>query len=294
MPNQAKKLSPAGRELRGALTIYLAPRLAADAKLPDIGAILRSAPTSSRIMQTTAIAAALKASVGSILAKDADIDDVVDVIEAAERVIDQAREADGEDGLEENAAVPMGETDEDDDAEDETPEERAERERMEREKGGNDDDHPLVAKVRAFCDGKMSPEDCAKLDELLGEELRAHDEETEGKMPKNAITKEAMDSAIAAALVANDEKHRGIAAARAKVQPLVGSITAACDSAATVFRKALDVRGIAHKSVPDVGVEPLWDAVAALPQRQAVRASDAALPSGVPAPEDFFARPAAA
>lgn len=282
---KTNKLSPAARELRGALTIYLAPRLAADAKLPNFADILLGAPATNRITQTTAIAAALRAATAGKLAKDADIEDVVDVIEAAERVIDEARQADGEDDMatEPNAAMPMAEADEDEDEEVDDDEAR--------------DEHPLLAKVREFCKGKMSEADCAKLDEMMGEELKAGatdmipgEDEEDDKMPKNAIRKEAMDAAIAAAITANDAKHSAIAAARDKVRRSpVGEIRAACDSAAAVFRKALETKGVATKDVPDAGMEALFDAYAALPTPAARRANDAAIPAGVPAPEDFYA-----
>lgn len=275
MPKVAKKLSPAGRELRGALAIYLAPRLAADQKLPDITSVLMGAPNTNRLTQTTAIASALKTAVAGKLAKDADIEDVVDVIQAAERVIEEAGKAEGEDDMEPSAAMPMIEK------KDGEEEEEAE------------DEHPLVAKIRAFCHGKMSEEDCAKLDEMLGEELRAHDEEMAKKveMPKNAITKEAMDAAIVSAIAQNDAKHSGIASALAKVRPVVGEIRVACDSAAAVFRRALEMKGAAvSKDVPDSGMEALFDAYAAIPATRPVpsHAGDAALPTGIAPIEERF------
>lgn len=284
MPKLAKKLSPAGRELRGALAIYLAPRMAADNKLPDLASVLMSAPATNRLMQTTAIAAALKTAVSGKLAKDADIEDVVDVIQAAERVIDEAQMAEGGEGsMDPSAAVPVVQKDDDDEEED---------------AGGANptkDEHPLAAKVRAFCDGKMSPEDCAKLTEMLGAELRAHDEELGkkvGEMPKNAITKEAMDAAIQDAIAQNDVKHVAITAALAKVRPVVGEIRVACDSAPSVFRKALEMKGVAvKKEVPDAGMEALFDAYAAVPATRASQpalAGDAALPTGIPSAEERF------
>jgi len=273
MPKQAQKLSPAGRELRGALAVYLAPRMAADQKLPDIGGILTGAPITNRVMQTTGIVTALKTAITGKLAKDADIDDVVDVIQAAERVIEEAQKAEGEDEIEPNAAMPMVAEPEDEDDDNDA-------------NGEDKEEHPIVAKVRAFCKEKMSPEDCAKLDELIGEELRAHDEEIEKKakngMPENAVTKEAMDEAIRVALRANDAKHTGIAAALAKVRPSVGEIRVACDSAPAVFRKALEMKGIAAKNVPDAGLEAVWDACAAIPKTATPPlAADVALPEGV-------------
>jgi uncharacterized protein len=288
MATKPSKLSPAARELRGALTVYLAPRMAADTKLPNIGDILRGAPKANRITQRTGIANAIQAAVAGKLAQDADVDDVIEVIEAAEKVIDDARMADGEgeegEDMEANAAMPMvdGEDDDPDDDDEEVDDTEA-----------RDDADPMVAKVMDFCKGKMSPEDCSSLEKMMGEGMTAHDEMVAKKgkdaMPENMVDKKAMDSAITAALVANDAKHSGIAAALAKVRPSVGEIRAACDSAATVFRMALDAKGVGNKDVPDAGLEPLWDAYTKIPAtRQATHAADSALPAGVGSFEDRF------
>jgi|GEM_PF-3059418 len=297
MANKPVKLSPAARELRGALTIYLAPRMAADTKLPNLGDILKGAPKTNRITQRTGIATAIQAAVAGRLAQDADVDDVIEVIEAAEKLIDEASEGEGggTEDLKANAAIPMEESDaraakpgqDDDDPDEEVDDDEAR------------DDDPMIAKVKEFCAGKMSPEDCATLEKIMGEGMSAHDEmvmkKGKGAMPENMIDKKAMDSAIGAALAANDARHTSIANALAKVRPAVGEIRAACDSAPAVFRKALEMKGVAVKDVPDAALEPLYDVVAKVSSARSVplAADRALLPAGVPAPEDFFAVSAA-
>lgn len=138
------RLTTHGARTHGALITYISPRLAKDAKLPDLAGILAGSPMTNRISQRGHIATAIQAVTQSRLAQDAELSDVAELLETIERV---TGEEDGGD-MEPNSAIPMV-TEPDDDTEDE---------------------HPMIARVREFCHGKMSPEDCAKLDEMLGEE----------------------------------------------------------------------------------------------------------------------------
>jgi hypothetical protein len=126
------RLTTHGARTHGALITYVAPRLAKDAKLPDLAGILAGAPTANRISQRAGIATAIRAT--SRLAQDADLSDIAELLEAMERVS-------GEDeAVEPGEAIPMVESDED-----------------------------LLDRIREFCRGRMRPEDCAKLEEMLGE-----------------------------------------------------------------------------------------------------------------------------
>jgi hypothetical protein len=145
------KLTPYGSLIRGALIAHVGPRLAQDARMPDFASLIAGAPTANRVSQRTAIAQAVQTATRSLLAQDADLDDVAELLEAVEKI--QGADPDGEDmGTEHNSAMPMT-----------MPEE---------EEGV--DEHPAAAKIKAICERHhLPPEICAELAEAVGEEDEA-------------------------------------------------------------------------------------------------------------------------
>lgn len=285
-----QRLSPAGGIVRGALAVYLAPRLAADAAMPDLRSVLLGSTAANRVTQLAGIASSVRSLMAGRLAKDADLEDLGEMLEAIAKVTDGEREMDddGEDGMEPSAAIPMA-----------APEE-------------TEDEDPVIAKVREFCKGKLSPEDCARLDEMLGEERREGEDETpeelearekrereakdaaeaeERERRENTVDRKTMDAAIASAIKENDEKHRSLAAAHDKVRPVVGALRGAYDSAPAVFRAALKLRQVDASKVPDAGLEAVWDAIPVAPvdpARPTPRFAADVMPAGVPSPEEMF------
>ena len=151
-------------------------------------------------------------------------------------------------------------------------------------------------KVKQFLAGKLSPEDMAMFEQLMGagadkakdqdpklKELGAADQPPPFKgMPKpggemvgepkgqdmehgeSVVTKPAMDAAIAAAVKDAErkaiERARAVREAEKAVRPYVGDIAIACDSAEDVYRTALKSMGIDVKDVHPSALRHVLDA----------------------------------
>ena len=126
---------------------------------------------------------------------------------------------------------------------------------------GDDD---AESQVRALCAGKLSDEDIVKLIAML-KPTTAADEEGEGKKDEKpgdkkddkkdgeTVTKSAMDAAIAAAVKAAEgnvvSRLKGARDAERTVEPWVGKLHGAMDSADAVFEAALKTLGVDTKGV---------------------------------------------
>lgn len=137
------RLTPTAHVAKGALMIYLRPRLAQDAAI-DLNPILADLNRKNFAGKRGIIAAAIQTQYKNKLAKDADLDDVADVLEALQPLLEKEGEQEDEMSTMPNAGVPP--LDED-------------------------------GELPAFLQSKMSPEDCARaMDMIRG---HADDEETE-------------------------------------------------------------------------------------------------------------------
>lgn len=144
------------------------------------------------------------------------------------------------DAMEEEAAEDEGETDE----------EKAEREKAEAaDKRAKD---KKAAKDKAAKD--KAAKDKEACDEDPSEKAEALDEEEDDKDDKKA-----MDAAITKARADTIAEMNAIFAAKSKVAPIVGDITVAMDSAASVYKFALDTAGVATKGVHPSAFETLVD-----------------------------------
>jgi hypothetical protein len=228
-----------GLMMHGALMGLLTPVLAQDATL-NLRTITETVTKDPKT--TKGLADKVMAAVKGKLAADGDIDvdDVVKVIAAVE-----GAELAEPDAIEEPPAV-----DADDDA---------------------------MAQVLAFLKGKLSDEDLAQVSAMCGGEAAAEDEE-DPDLPEPVVGKEkpAMDRK-AVKIIAADAQSKAIAAmsairqAERDVRPYVGEITVALDSAAAVYRLALDAAKVdltgVHESafpalvkmlpLPDKGARPV-------------------------------------
>jgi hypothetical protein len=112
---------------------------------------------------------------------------------------------------------------------------------------------PKHAEIIDFLRGKgLSPEDLEAVGAMLSAKESATDEEPEGFMKEEDV-KTAMDS------MRTDltKQFREMDAAKAAVRPVVGDVIA-MDSAAQVYRFALDHMKIEHKDTPDAGLANLF------------------------------------
>ena len=161
---------------------------------------------------------------------DVDIDDVVKVINAMSG--NEAAEA-----AEAEAATDDGEIYE--------PESEADPEDM---PAATDADGDPMAKVMEFLKGKISDDDMAELSKMVsGAAVDADPDAPDA--PDGGAPKPAMDAALIAATVAR--KMNAIRTAERDVEPVVGPLAVTMDSAADIYRFALD-----HLKIDTKGVHP--------------------------------------
>lgn len=211
MPTPAK-LSRKAVAARGAIVAYLAPKLAADAKI-NLRPALVSVTRKNFIAQKPTIMAGVKAATKGKLAQDADIEDLVELLDTL--------------GVEDADTA----LDEDDD--------------MQPDMGADID---VAGAAKAFLKGKLSPEDYAEFEGMMTDKPAdppaAADEGDDDGKPK-PIDQAAMDSAIKAAVAASDRRHADIRDALTEVKPFVGELAMSFDSGAAVRRHALKMLGVA-------------------------------------------------
>lgn len=215
--NGRKKQSAIAIAIVGALRANLAGKLAQDAKLPDLAAIVGSVRSKTFAKDKQKIAERIKTGLKDIkLAKDADLDDVLDMLDAM---------GGGEDfGDDEDPAVEsMG-------ADGGTPGEQL----MKLLSGANLDP-ALMAQISAICGGMSA-------DALPG--AAAVPPGPEGKeVAPPGVTKQAMDAAISTAAknaeAATVARMNAMHLALKEVHPFVGEVLAQ-DSAEAVYKLALD------------------------------------------------------
>lgn len=220
----------------GAILAYLMPKLAQDAKI-DLTPTLKGVTSANFEAKKASIVDGVKKATAGKLAQDADIEDVVTLIDALKTV------------------------------------EAAEEEEALEKMPGTDNDMGGAGGVREFLAGKLSAEDMKAYDEMMAaSQQEAMDEDDEEKRDneaegarlaarekreqaedeedkKDMVTKPAMDAAINAAVKRVQENARAVRAAEDDVRPYIGSIAMACDSAEDVYRTALtslnvDIAGV--------------------------------------------------
>jgi hypothetical protein len=205
--------------VQGACMAALTPKLAQDAKI-DFAAPFKGVSAKNFKAKKPAIFAALKAATEGKLAQDADIDDVIELLDA----LDDVSPTEGSDPDPTTSAVPVVEAKPADDA----------------------DPH---AKVKAKMKEKGLSD--ADIDELISAMEDDEDDGAEDEVvtPKpDTVTKGAMDAAIRAAVTAATSqattRQVEIREAERAVRPYIGEIAIAHDSADGVYRTALTALGI--------------------------------------------------
>lgn len=203
--------------LNGALAAYFAPKMAMDAKI-DFGKIIEGVTAGTIGKTKKALATKIVAAVTPKLAMDeaVDTDDVVKLIAAVQGVAD----------------VPA-EDDEIEDADDD-------------DGMGADADGDNMAQVMAFLKGKLSDEDMAEIGKMCSPGAQdALPEDGIKPAVKEGEDKPAMDAALVGRTVA------AMRVAEREVAPHIGEVKIACDSAASIYRLALDHAKIDHKGITD-------------------------------------------
>lgn len=230
-----KMLTRKGAAAHGALMVYLAPKLAQDAKV-DLGPTLTGVTTKNFKAKRPEIAKGVLAAAKGKLAQDAEIDtkDLAKVLDVIEM-------------LEPTEASSVEDTDTPDNAI-EYDDADAELRAMLKAKGLSDEEIGRICAMGAGATDE-SEEDRKKREadeKKAAEDKKAKDERDE-KAAK-MIDKKAMDTAIAGAVkVATDAANANqvaIREAERAVRPYVGELKIACDSAEKVFRTALEIIGV--------------------------------------------------
>ena len=227
------KLSPRAMCAKGAVISYLRPRMAMDSAIPDLNPVAQI--LGKRGFDKAEAATAVRQVAAGLLAADADLEDIGEVIEALAPILD--KEEEGEDNTEANSAFPMaGETEEDGwdrrarDARarlgrDESEEEREDRERREsaedaRRRMGRDETPEECAKREAAMDARHA-RDRKRADDArhtkraddarrMGRDAEEEERERDAEDRKHADDRKARDTKRA------DDKRRADDARRAR------------------------------------------------------------------------------
>ena len=262
-PMAKDKMSKTATLVQGALMATLAPKLAQDAKV-DLRPILKGLTSKNFGERVDSIVSGVTREVKGRLAQDADVGDLASLLDALKEVPVE----------EDEDLEPMGEKDLeprglDDEGADLGAPEAGEGNTEVAGKGGEEGTDPLD-QVRKLLAGKLTPEEINRIDKILDSLLGVKDapiDEEAGGAPamdqdkeKDMITKQAMDTAINAAVKAERQAAREVEAAREHVRPRVGKIALACDTAADVYRSALNMLGVDVKGVHPSAFKAIFDA----------------------------------
>lgn len=217
-----KKLSAKAIAVKGALLGFLTPKLAQDAQIGDLTAIVGSVKAATYAKDKQALVAKITKAFTGKLAQDADLEGLVGLLDAlsGDDVDDQAMD------------------DMDDTAMDATPSDQL----LALLKGAGLTPE-LMEQATALC-GQMSP--AAAKDELPAP--KAVDDPKAGEPPMN---KTAMDAALKRVENETVARMNAIHLAEREVAPHIGTLAVAMDSAAEVYKLALD-----HHKIDTTGVHP--------------------------------------
>jgi hypothetical protein len=240
---------------KGALVVFLKPKLANDAKI-DLNPILDGVTHANWEKKKVQIAEAIKIATKGKLAQDASLKDLMgllDMFSASDNDgTDESPDAD-KDGATDPKGTEEGAEDEDDDEEasDENPDADLDGAKAEKVTADAENDKAeILTKLKALL-AQLEGGAADEPPEFPGKPKKPTSEK---EKPMGASDKTAMDAAIAAA-VKNSEQNttkrlNDIAEAREAVRPHVGELRVAFDSAEAVYKMALDAAGVDLTDVP--------------------------------------------
>lgn len=212
--------------LQGACLALIAPKLAMDAKV-DLTGAFKGVSAKTRGNDAGKLAAAIVKAASPKLAQD-EVLDVEDVVKIINAVDGNAGTAPAED--EDDIPEPGPDADEDDD-------------------GMVNDGDDALSKVMAFLEGKLSDEDMAELGMLVNgggaadEELDDADAEAKPEAKPMGLDANAIRRSVM-------KEQAAIRAAEKAVFPHIGEVSVAMDSAAAIYKLALDNAGVDLTGVP--------------------------------------------
>lgn len=214
------KYSKTAVAVAAGLRVYLRPKLAQDAALGDLGPLVKGLTAKNLASERPRLVRAVEGRFKGKLAQDADLSDLVEVIDAFSDPADPVVAGDEEDP----ETPPVAE----------------------------DDD--LMAKMRDMISAKLGAEEAERIMQAIGEPSGAEDSPPPfaGK-PDEPVSKPAMDAALAKATKEGENaavaRMTAIRTAEQECRPIIGDIIAQ-DSAEAVYKMALDARGIDLTDTP--------------------------------------------
>jgi len=265
-----KVLSRKAAFIGGALSAYLHPKLAADSVL-NLDPILKGVNSKNFSSKKSSIVSAIKSR--ATLAKDASLDDIHGLLDR----LDETHVPE-EDEMPANSAVPQYEEDEMEDSMDKKADDKKADDKKARDKKRADDKRADDKKARDAVRDMLDDEGKEAFDALFEHEEHDADDEMEDMSDdeeskeaehnaegldkardrkaddrkaddRKADDKRAMDSAIKRAKQEVREEMNAIAEAREFVAPWVGKLSVAMDSAADVYKTALEGLGVSTKGI---------------------------------------------
>jgi len=246
-PMKQKKLTPRAIAARGALLGYLRPLLASDQalKISDLNPLVANITAKAFKTQKAKLAQDVKKTFTPRLAQDADLDDVLDLLDNLED--GEAEGPDIEDGKK-PAVPPVPPTGDEDD--------------MGEDKGCTADADEAGKALLGLLQAQNLPDEVMSQVAALLDKLSPAPAAGDGFPPKKGtavdpndtkaltVGKPAMDAAIKAAADATVQRMQSVRLAEDEVEPLIGAVRGQTSPEA-VYKMALD-----HAKVPTEGVHP--------------------------------------
>jgi ribosomal protein L20 len=221
--------------VKGALVVALAPKLAQDAKI-NLDAMLSGLTDANFKDRKGKLAQDLKTAITPLLAKDASAEGLAELLDALEKV-PAVEGKDAEAVTDPNSALPLKKK-EGEDEDEPKPWEKVRG--MLKDKG-------MDAEMLKACDAEMGYEEPVESEDA--EHEGETEEEKKARMEKEAkdkkgkdeepVTKKAMDAAIKSTRAAVLSEQRQLREAIEFVNPWIGKVNMACDSASDVYRETL-------------------------------------------------------
>ncbi|MDX3986159.1 MAG: DUF2213 domain-containing protein [Achromobacter sp.] len=221
------KYSKTAVAVAAGLRVYLRPKLAQDAALGDLGPLVKGLTAKNFASERPRLVRAVEGRFKGKLAQDADLSDLVEVIDAFSDPADPIVAGDEEDP----ETPPVAE---------------------------NAD---LMAKMRDMISAKLGAEEAERIMQAIGEPSGAEDSPPPfaGK-PDEPVSKPAMDAALAKATKEGENaavaRMTAIRTAEQECRPIIGDIIAQ-DSAEAVYKMALDAKGIDLTDTPPTAYRAL-------------------------------------
>jgi len=262
MPNAKPVISGKAIYVRGALSAYLKPKLAADAQI-DLKSVLLGTTASNWPEAKPVIARRLMAAAAGKLAQDASMEDVHGFLDSLDREGEDADIPEGLTGDPDPEDTNSG-IDEDMDEEEKKKKEAKDKKARDMKAAKDKAAKDKAAKDKKARDMKAAKDRRAEDDDYEDDMMDAGDEAEEDETPeeravkmregrdRKARDKKAMDAAIGVALAQDRARQSAVREAERIVRPYIGDLAIAQDTAEDVFRFALNTLGISVNGVhPD-------------------------------------------